>query len=50
MDKRVKIILLSVIGVGLVIGGYFAYKNFFKASQVNKTAKKERKVFINNTK
>ena len=51
MDKRVgKIILLSAIGIGLIVGGYVAYKRFFESGKVTASAKKDRKVFLKNTK
>ncbi len=51
MDKRTgKIILLSLIGIGLIVGGYIAFNRIKKSGKVTANAKKERKVFINNKK
>lgn len=51
MDKRTgKIILLSVISIGLIIGGYVAYKRFYISGKITANAKKDRKVFLNNKK
>ena len=51
MDKRIgKIILLSVIGIGLIVGGYVAYTRFYVSSKVTASAKKDRKVFLKNAK
>lgn len=51
MDKRVgKILLLSVVSIGLIVGGYIAYKRFYTSGKVTASAKKDRKVFMKNTK
>jgi hypothetical protein len=51
MDKRVgKIILLSAISIGLIIGGYVAFTRFYVSGRVTANAKKDRKVFFNNKK
>lgn len=51
MDKRVgKIILLSAIGIGLIVGGYIAYTRFYVSGKVTANAKKDRKVFLKNAK
>lgn len=51
MDKRIgKILLLSAIGIGLIVGGYVAYRRFYVSGKVTANAKKERKVFLKNSK
>jgi hypothetical protein len=51
MDKRTgKIILLSLVSIGLIVGGYVAYKRFYTSGKVTADAKKDRKVFMKNTK
>lgn len=50
VDKRVKIAILSILGIGLAIGGYFAFKKIYLSGKVTADAKKNRKVFINNNK
>ena len=51
MDKRVgKILLLSVVSIGLIVGGYIAYKRFYISGKVTADAKKDRKVFLKNAK
>lgn len=51
MDKKIgKIILLSAISIGLIVGGYVAYKRFYISGKVTANAKKDRKVFIKNAK
>ncbi len=51
MDKRVgKIILLSVLSIGLIVGGYIAYKRFYTSGKVTASAKRDRVVFLKNKK
>lgn len=51
MDKRIgKILLLSAISIGLIVGGYVAYKRFSVSGKVTANAKKDRKVFLKNSK
>lgn len=50
MNKKVKIILLSTIAVGLAIGGYIAFKKIYTSGKLTANAKKDRKVFIKNEK
>lgn len=51
MDKRIgKILLLSVVSIGLIVGGYIAYKRFYVSGKVTASAKKDRKVFLKNAK
>lgn len=51
MNKKVgKILLLSLVSIGLIVGGYMAYRKFYISGKVTADAKKDRKVFINNDK
>lgn len=51
MNKKVgKILLLSLVSIGLIVGGYIAYRKFYISGKVTADAKKDRKVFINNDK
>jgi hypothetical protein len=51
MKKEIKIAIFSLATIGVAVGGYFAYKHFFKKKGVvTATSKKDRNVIIENKK
>ncbi len=50
MDRRIRIAIVSILGIGIAIGGYLAFKKIYMSGKVSADAKKNRKVFINNKK
>jgi hypothetical protein len=50
VNNKVKIAIISILGIGIAIGGYIAFKKIYMSNKVSADAKKNRKVFINNKK